>query len=1007
MANPNLEIVLCVAGMPFDGNTVKTKSLGGSESAGYYMARALAKRGHRVKVFTNTKEGSETDGVQYLPLPLWHDFVRATNSDVHIVQRMPELMAQNIQTKLSLLWCHDLALKRSADQHRMVKWSTDKVLVLSQFHKRQFQEVIGYADQELYVTRNGFDFDLQPPVINRLKARDPDLFVYCARPERGLENLIDRVAPQLLALRPSAKFVVCTYDNMVPEMVPWLQELANRITSRGLPFTNAGALTKAQLYQLLNKAAAYLYPTPGEGSEFREISCIAALEAQACGLPFLHTGWGALTETVQSKVPTVCTIDDMGRQAAKLVLDPQRWQAVQSAGLEHVRPYSWDTIAGEWEAMFFEQLDANNDCPFRLARWFYKRSEIEGAELALDLVDHTGPLAKAAADLSAEIKAKYAFRQSEDALAKHYLDMGVDTTRDLTTKDEHFTKDYILGNPEQRFRYIAQVMVEARAARDKEREEQFKALPQIAGVAPTPFAPSPYRVLDWGCGHGWSSLYWAGNLGVHVDGLDVDPGAVAWAEHMRDTKFGDAPPACTFTTDQAAIQAKVKAQGLYDAVVIGEVLEHVLDPVAVLQQAEQYVRPGGKVIITVPFGPWEYNGPNWHGFRAHIRELSVADLHDMVGHKPKLNLAAQTQQWHPELGDPCGFTLAFYDADHTAVRSRCLDRKLRVQRPRETVSVNIIANAPAEQTLRWCLDSLKHVADEIVVGDCGLSPAGLQACVDYGAKVVKAPLPLVDGFSAARNAVLDASTMDWVLWVDSDERLMEGQELGKFLRRNVMNGYTLRQVHMAADTQIDPDTPVRLFRRSSGCRFYGLIHEHPELGPNQGPGMVCILGGNPVLWHVGYSSHTVRAMRFMRNRPMLERDRRENPDRALGFYLDARDQLLMAQEMIARANHGRPPNVQHVIPQEALAFAQTCVDLCKKYWDAKVPLAGVSVDPLYWEALRMLGKGFDATVDVRIARDGIGDPGDHRMRFEDGADLERFLKRALQDKLPRVSGPYW
>ena len=58
-------IVMHCMGLPFNGNTIKEQSLGGSESACYYVARELATRGHRVSVFTNHQEGGEMNGVHY------------------------------------------------------------------------------------------------------------------------------------------------------------------------------------------------------------------------------------------------------------------------------------------------------------------------------------------------------------------------------------------------------------------------------------------------------------------------------------------------------------------------------------------------------------------------------------------------------------------------------------------------------------------------------------------------------------------------------------------------------------------------------------------------------------------------------------------------------------------------------------------------------------------------------------------------------------------------------
>ena len=87
--------------------------------------------------------------------------------------------------------------------------------------------------------------------------------------------------------------------------------------------------------------------------------------------------------------------------------------------------------------------------------------------------------------------------------------------------------------------------------------------------------------------------------------------------------------------------------------------------------------------------------------------------------------------------------------------------------------------------------------------------------------------------------------MDWVLWIDTDERLMDPERVPKYLRANIFNGYSIRQHHFACDTAFKPDLPVRLFRRGpqggKTMRFFGMIHEHPELGLNEGPGLTVVL----------------------------------------------------------------------------------------------------------------------------------------------------------------------
>lgn len=964
-----LSIHFLVPGLPFDGDTLKAKSLGGSESAGYYMGRALAKRGHRVKMFTTAEVEMERDSVQYLPISQWQSYVSAAASDVHVTQRAPEALVNRIATKLNVLWCHDLAHRRNADTMRAAKWQTDKTILLSQFHVEQYKSVVGYEDRELYQSRNGFDFDLQP-AIKDLSQRDPNLYVYAARPERGLEHVLKTVFPAILAKNQAAKLAVCTYDNSIAELGPFYAELAR--LAANLPVVNMGSLTKAKLYELFQRAACYLYPTPGpRGVEFAEISCIAAIEAQACGLPFMHTGVGALSETLPIDDLTLATVDDMADKALALVESPALWKSVQQRQLDHVRSYDWNTIAAEWENMFHEEIARNNSDNTSLGAWFFKRSEIEGASLALEHENNN-----IANTIKAEIADKYAFAKSHEALAEHYSTMGATIKADLETRKHLFTADYVQNNREPRFQLMLEIL----------RAEKVTS------------------IFDAGCGHGWSSMFFAMNLDIPVLGYDVDPGAISWARDIRDQveKETGKQPRAEFYNEWrlAEIAAKRGNSPGADCAICSEVLEHVVDPNAFIERVERSVRPGGLILVTVPFGPWEYGGINWGPLgRTHIRELEQADMFEMFGHKQDFKCGAVQSAIHTTLNDPLGFFIVSWRADGQLTRPRDMFRKLRVQRPTESLSVNIIAGPRAELTMRWTLDSVKNIADEIVVGNTGMNEAALQACRDYGCKVIPAPNPLEHGFDAARNAVLNESAGEWVLWIDTDERLCEPEQLRKYLRRNASNGYGLRQVHSAIDDKIEPDTPVRLFRRDSGCRFIGRIHEHPEVDFNKGPGNVCILGGMPAIWHMGYETNQVRAARFMRNRPMVERDRIDYPQRALGIYLDARDHIMLMNEMLART--------QGKINDAAQEYARRALQLCKDYDASDIFLAGISTEQFKTDALRVLGQGFDATVVVRLNRDGIGDPGQHPQRFENEESLRAFIDKQIKSKIEKLNGSYW
>ena len=120
-----------------------------------------------------------------------------------------------------------------------------------------------------------------------------------------------------------------------------------------------------------------------------------------------------------------------------------------------------------------------------------------------------------------------------------------------------------------------------------------------------------------------------------------------------------------------------------------------------------------------------------------------------------------------------GWHIVEYTADHQPCRPIDMARHLRLQRPRQTLSANIIAGRGAEETLHWCLRSIKNVVDEIVIVDTGMSSEGRRIAERYTARIVPGPDPKVEGFEAPRNVGLPHCRMDWVLWIDTDEKLVE------------------------------------------------------------------------------------------------------------------------------------------------------------------------------------------------------------------------------------------
>lgn len=99
------------------------------------------------------------------------------------------------------------------------------------------------------------------------------------------------------------------------------------------------------------------------------------------------------------------------------------------------------------------------------------------------------------------------------------------------------------------------------------------------------------RVLDVGCSTGYLGEALAGR-GCVVDGVDRDPEAVALAA-------GRLHAARTVDLDAEDL-AEALAGETYERIVLADVLEHLLDPAAVLRSAASLLAPGGEIVVSMP-----------------------------------------------------------------------------------------------------------------------------------------------------------------------------------------------------------------------------------------------------------------------------------------------------------------------------------------------------------------------------------------------------------------------
>lgn len=170
---------------------------------------------------------------------------------------------------------------------------------------------------------------------------------------------------------------------------------------------------------------------------------------------------------------------------------------------------------------------------------------------------------------------------------------------------------------------------------------------------------------------------------------------------------------------------------------------------------------------------------------------------------------------------------------HVSVRLKELrDRAKRVAdhaRPAtgQTLSLCMIVK-DEEAMLGQCLDAVREFVDEIVIVDTGSTDRTVEIAAEHDARILHHAW--TGDFAEARNVSFDAATSDWILYLDADEVLVDGD--GPRLR--ALTGHVWREALYLTETnhtgRLEDGTSVnhnalRLFRNRPEYRFTGRIHE--------------------------------------------------------------------------------------------------------------------------------------------------------------------------------------
>lgn len=123
-------------------------------------------------------------------------------------------------------------------------------------------------------------------------------------------------------------------------------------------------------------------------------------------------------------------------------------------------------------------------------------------------------------------------------------------------------------------------------------------------------------------------------------------------------------------------------------------------------------------------------------------------------------------------------------------------------------------------------------ANEIILVDTGSTDKTIEVSKPFITKVVKTSS--TQNFARWRNEGVKATTGDWLLYLDSDERIPKklAQEILVTVQEPLHDAYTISRFEVFLGKHLEhwPDSRVlRLIKKSSLIRWQGKLHEQPKI----------------------------------------------------------------------------------------------------------------------------------------------------------------------------------
>jgi len=212
------------------------------------------------------------------------------------------------------------------------------------------------------------------------------------------------------------------------------------------------------------------------------------------------------------------------------------------------------------------------------------------------------------------------------------------------------------------------------------------------------------------------------------------------------------------------------------------------------------------------------------------------------------------------------------------------DFYVRKKKDHPTISFCMIVKNEAAN-ITDCLESIKDIADEIIVVDTGSTDDTKKVVSKYTNKIYD--FNWIDDFSAARNFSLSKAFCDWICWIDADDILLNPKDLVPLLK----GSYDVHNFNVFYCGE--SFCHARLFRNFKGIKFLDPVHEYPVIDGLS-------FQAFPVINILHKSEKQCTENRSERNYRILEKEVKGNPknSRALFYLANALRELGRYEEAV-------------------------------------------------------------------------------------------------------------